>query len=387
MDSNKLLLFILCLISLCSCNESKKNQSEKLFYQNEDFQYLKDKEVVKRIELIKNFEIEEKIEIQFKRISKIAVDKYDRLYLENNKGVHVYQKDGRYLKTIGQNGRGPGEFQTIHNLKIRNDSIYVYDASLGRISVFDIKTHDLINEISIPSTNGLIGLGDFGILEDGKIVIGLRGTKKNKNSVVTENFVEYFFLTRTGILVKPSFHTSNLVSDFIIVNNKGTSYPPIPFDRTTFFTISDKNEIYFAWTGEIAFKKYNSEGEFIKGFHYSFNNLKVSNDDDFPEFHKNLGFVSDTKRILGNKLPKTFPAIAHFFTDDEDRLWLATIVPDEKNYEWWILGNDGDQIAKFLLSKNSVIRTVKNNKAYVVATSLDTRVPTIISYELKWIQN
>lgn len=172
--------------------------------------------------------------------------------------------------------------------------------------------------------------------------------------------------------------------DFIIVNNKGTSYPPIPFDRTTLFTISDKNEIYFAWTGEIAIKKYSSEGEFIKGFHYSFNNVKVSNDDDFPEFHKNLGFVSDTKRILGNKLPDTFPAIAHFFIDDKDRCWLATIVPNENIYEWWILENDGDQIAKLLLSKKSVIRTVKNNKAYVSATSLDSGVPTIISYELKW---
>lgn len=148
MNSNKLLFFILCSIFLCNCSESQNNQSDIIFYQNEDFQYLKDKEVVKGIELIRNFEIEEKIEIQYKRISKIAVDKYDRLYLENDNGVHVYQKDGRYLKTIGQNGRGPGEFQTIHNIKIRDNNLYVYDASLGRISVFDINTHNLTNEIS-----------------------------------------------------------------------------------------------------------------------------------------------------------------------------------------------------------------------------------------------
>ena len=384
MNLYKLLFYPLLVIMLCSCSKRNNDHLNKFFNQDSEVHYLKNNEKTKRIELVANFEIEEKIEIFYNQISKITIDSYGRIFLENNKGVHVYEENGTFLTTIGQKGRGHGEFQAIHNLKIRNDSLYVYDASLRRISVFDINSFSLVNEIGVPSTKGFIGLGEFDVLENGSFVIGLRGTRKQKNSLITENFVEYYFMARNGMLERSSFYTSELADDFVITNNKGTSYPPIPFDRTTLFDVSNTDRIYFAWTGEIAIRSFNSNGEDGDGFYYSFENVRITSDNDFPEFHKVLGFVSETKRLLGNRLPKTLPAVAHFFIDDEERIWLATIVSDKKIYDWWVLGKKGEQIAKLILPKDQIIRSVKNNTVYISTNTSESKVATVKSYKIKW---
>lgn len=52
--------------------------------------------------------------------------------------VHKFGPDGDLLHTWGRQGTGPGEFGTVHNLAVDDDSrVYVCDRSNDRIQVFD----------------------------------------------------------------------------------------------------------------------------------------------------------------------------------------------------------------------------------------------------------
>jgi sugar lactone lactonase YvrE len=56
------------------------------------------------------------------------------------KRVHVFRRDGRFLRSIGRPGRGPGEFGGPSDLAFDGDSLlYVVD-SWGEIEVFDPRT-------------------------------------------------------------------------------------------------------------------------------------------------------------------------------------------------------------------------------------------------------
>ncbi|MGV3710921.1 MAG: hypothetical protein ACO1Q7_19010 [Gemmatimonas sp.] len=51
--------------------------------------------------------------------------------------VHEYTASGRYLRSIGRKGRGPGEFNTVRWVgECAPNQIFVYDNALNRISVF-----------------------------------------------------------------------------------------------------------------------------------------------------------------------------------------------------------------------------------------------------------
>ena len=54
------------------------------------------------------------------------------------RNVVLFSRDGKFIRTIGRRGSGPGEFQGVWCVAIdAADRIYVYDDQLGRVSIFN----------------------------------------------------------------------------------------------------------------------------------------------------------------------------------------------------------------------------------------------------------
>ena len=78
----------------------------------------------------------------FSRPSDVTWDKTGNIYvadgLGNNNRVVKFDKDGKYLKTIGQTGSGPAQFNRVHGLvSDAQGNLYVADAGNNRIQVLD----------------------------------------------------------------------------------------------------------------------------------------------------------------------------------------------------------------------------------------------------------
>ena len=78
----------------------------------------------------------------FSRPSDVTWDKAGNIYvadgLGNNNRVVKFDKDGKYLKTIGQTGSGPAQFNRVHGLvSDAQGNLYVADAGNNRIQVLD----------------------------------------------------------------------------------------------------------------------------------------------------------------------------------------------------------------------------------------------------------
>jgi hypothetical protein len=78
-------------------------------------------------------------EFLFGFISDVTVNRKGDIYVADRKlnEIRKFNKDGKYLLTIGRKGQGPGEFQsaTIASVNIHDDLI-VFDNMLGRVSIF-----------------------------------------------------------------------------------------------------------------------------------------------------------------------------------------------------------------------------------------------------------
>jgi hypothetical protein len=84
-------------------------------------------------------------------ISALAVGKKNRVYIGTSKmgqaHLYVFQPDGKFIKTIGRYGKGPGEFLAITDLKVRSKKLYLYDSKLRKISVFSINNDSLLSDM------------------------------------------------------------------------------------------------------------------------------------------------------------------------------------------------------------------------------------------------
>lgn len=68
----------------------------------------------------------------------IAVDALGRIYVVEGKpaAIKVFSPDGQFIRTIGRDGEGPGEFR-VGFIAIRGEHLVIQDPRISRISVFD----------------------------------------------------------------------------------------------------------------------------------------------------------------------------------------------------------------------------------------------------------
>jgi len=106
----------------------------------------------------------------FYRARDIQVDTEGNIYVldSGNHRLQVFDKSGKYLRTIGKRGQGPGEFNSPTRLKLDNETgnIFVTDNMLRKIIIFenegryidkDINLVELLNDFYLDSDRCIWG--------------------------------------------------------------------------------------------------------------------------------------------------------------------------------------------------------------------------------------
>jgi hypothetical protein len=91
------------------------------------------------------------------------------------------------------------------------------------------------------------------------------------------------------------------------------------------------------------------------------------------------------QEVIRKKLnfPKTYPALHSMKIDDQNRLWVSTIVKNPKVYQWWVLNNKGKLLARFTWPRDKPIEVIKNGKVYTKEKNPQTGVQRIVRYKVQ----
>ncbi len=84
--------------------------------------------------------------------------------------ILMFDASGRYLRSIGQEGQGPGEFRGGHIQMIHDDVVQFFDHSLRRTTRFQT-AGTLLDVVTLPVGTGILGASGFVILENGMQLI------------------------------------------------------------------------------------------------------------------------------------------------------------------------------------------------------------------------
>lgn len=329
------------------------------------------------------------------------IDDFGRVYIAQNPpaelALYVFQPDGQFLGSLSREGSGPGEFRRISDVLIQGDSLYVYDNSLKRVSVFSIETLSfhrtiVLSEEGKQSESIFQGLREVSlksVRNDGALL--MRSVRALSLTTSDDSRTsEYFYRGSDGNVI-PEI-TLSLKDPYYFTSNKepgpGHTLPfTTAFTRRSLISATESGFIYTAWSEDFLIKQYDSYGNYLQSFYYPIEKSVLEQ----SEFISGVA-GQEARRILRNEeLPETWPALHALVTDDEDRIWIATITDSDSHFKWWVLNSDGDVIARFThpgkRSTNSgefdpsII--IKNDFFYTVERNPTTGEQRVVRYRIE----
>ncbi len=286
--------------------------------------------------------------------------------------IQKFDKNGKYVLTIGRQGQGPGEFERPNMLFLnrRTGNICVRDSR--RIDLFDNNGNYLDGIVfqSFPTS--------FAFDSDGNIWGKFsKGGKMGASSSIS-------MATSQGKLLKE-------VIDFPIEASSSSSgglelYITHGYEYNLFFSDLDMQTFVYAYSKDYELNVFNKEGELL---------YKIRKDE--PP----LSFSSDIKNKIRKRykrLPKSardsirfpdyFPFFDAIFADDVGHIYvkrIQTAVADENIYEYDIFSEDGYYLynTKFL----KLPRIIKNGFFYIFEADDETGIESVKRFKISnWDQ-
>lgn len=323
------------------------------------------------------------------RLWDVAIDHSGRVYIADSQelNIKVFDSDGRFLATIGRRGQGPGEFQEISSIQTEGKRLYVFDRNQQRIVVFSTDPHEYETTISIASNRGdyeeVSGayLSRIFVKSNHSFLKSFSSTKMPENINDWEKFGGqnlYYLLDREGEIISDQLLQTQSAYQVLIPFGARRTGMPFEFYGKSLLELSNSDHIFHTWSEDFLVKVYTPEGEYKHAFYYPFEKAILEPGSIFSDAAE--GFKQ--RAVQSMEFPDTWPAIDDLLIDDENRLWVSTIVEDFEVFEWWVLENTGKVITKFDWPRDESIEVVKNGYMYTRQIEEETGLQQVVKYRI-----
>jgi hypothetical protein len=301
----------------------------------------------------------------FSGIGGLAVDEQGNIYAIDSREavVRVFDQQGRYVRTIGRRGQGPGETQYPVFVQITTQGeLAVYDYSVARMLFYSLDgtylrqktTPRPVMPIGLDSQGGLIAqyilapppLG-------GKLILKLDRDYSSEQELAREEKGKERGLFDIG---RPTCYVALSPSDMIIWGD------------------SNQYDLHIL----------NADGELVMRIIKEFNPLNITSEEENEYRQK---YAEPLKAGMTISFRGKWPAFSGLFVDDEGSIFVRTYERaggGANSFYYDVFSKDGVFESKVVmpitLDKNSVW---KNGRVYTVERD-DNGLPLVKIYRITW---
>jgi hypothetical protein len=300
-------------------------------------------------------------------IRALQADAGGNIYVLDSKigQVKVYDSDGRYLRTFGKKGQGPGELQSPGRMVMTADgNLCFLDLGNNRVSVFSpegkcLKETPLIKWRPfrfIPDSKGS-GYGDILDFKDGVAnVLAKLDAKLNKTATI---------------------------ASLVIAANPNDQMIPIELFRLI-YQVDNEDRIVWASTGEYELNVVDPDGKQVKKIIRDYNEQAYSRADKeklIKDFFRGQGPPSGAVPFF----PPHHPVLYYFVLDDEGRYYVRTYETDgQGGFFHDVFDKDGRYFARFALPEEEIVSVIKKGKVYCYIPESKDGIPQVNRYAIVW---
>lgn len=325
-----------------------------------------------------------------------AVDDQGRVIIpnESEKYINVYDSTGARIATLGREGRGPGEFVSLYHMGLIGDEVYAISANNIGINFFSLDSLALSQtlylepelEQSIRDSASLLILSPryYRAVDNRTLLAAYRDY--DKSDTPQDHRLKFYLLTREGRF------SSDLL--FVLRSNEkftldmGGNFPggggiltDLPISLKTLVEVDSRGRIYHARTDTPLVRVRDTTGAYRRALYLDIPRVKARAEEVIA-LADNGDLLKEGIRKL--ELRPHWPAFDAMFIDDENRLWIATVVEDFDVHQWWVLDPEGDLLTRFDWPRSSKIVDIRNGKLYARETDEEKYVDRIVRYRMDW---
>lgn len=268
--------------------------------------------------------------IIFGTIRAFDVDAHGRVYVLDNQSqeIHVFDSDGTFLRTIGTEGAGPGEFEEAAAVDINADGeILVMEMKKGRLTVLD--PTGIYNRIEHMNSAGW----DYWSYPGGLDWMGrYNGAVFSDEEDVDLMFARYDqSFTPLDTIPIPESPVEFGRFEHILDDGASSISAAIPYQSSFKWAFSNSGNFWTLLTGAYELVEITAEGTALRRVTMDFEPIPVTMEDK-EEARENLRwFTRQGGEVDLSRIPSTKPVISSFFCDDMGNIWVQRVSERPEN--------------------------------------------------------
>ncbi len=289
----------------------------------------------------------------FSLVNTFVVDGEGTIFALDSKEqkIKVFDRKGKFLRSIGKQGQGPGELGLASGIQLTTDNmLLVEDATNRRLALFK-PTGEFIKNISTVGRLALIN-----------ILLDNKGNFLGRELVVAEGNAKMFFeIKKFDPDLKPLFTLDKTEFSFPV---PGSDTKMNILDLISAYQFSPGGDIYFGRNADYDIKIYSPEGKHIRTIQKEYDQVKVTQR-DIDEMLERIPSVAGGVNIKDMfSFPEYFPPFQSFVLDDQGRMFVRTYTKGKTKgeYEIDVFDPEGRFISQFITKAD--LRLIRAGKAY-----------------------
>lgn len=300
--------------------------------------------------------------------------------------ISMFDENGTFIKTIGKEGRGPGEYLTIGGLEALPDGrLVIWDQRNGRVNYYSN------NGEYISSQTYAIGLFSEKVFERGlndNLFFKTGVFDPDKREINELIWIEY---SQTGKILDTLFIPREAWADkrtYVVFSNSGNEYP---FTETNISAVHPSGFLVTGYNAEYSIKRLNSDlSEVLYERDINREEVKQEEIPQWEKFNRNFGVQS--------KIPELKPYFKSIKVDADGRIWVWRYVEAHKtnflNYNnqsfengWWeqptfdVFLENGEFYGTVKLPYKAWFMDAKGENVWALHTN-EKSVETVVQYKL-----
>ena len=315
----------------------------------------------------------------FRRVSDIEVDEEENIYVLDSRECRIqkYDKNGKYLKTIGRKGEGPGEFQQASSMYLDSEG-KLYINEYRKIHIFE--KNGVFEKIIIPKSP----LYTFGITKKGSI------------------FGQSYTFTEEGttldiILMDSEGKRTSTVANFpestaSVQVGRAVTWTTPPYSPGLYFCPLNNESGIYGYSAEYKLFFTKSSGEIVYRIDKDEKRQRTSKKEEDEYIKKQVerqqsrgGRLSEGDLRKLYKFAKYKPFFTHIINDDEGHIFLAkpkSVLKEEIDTYFDVFSIEGYYLYKIKIHEVK-LHIIKKGCLYTYRQDEDTGYYKIERYKIK----
>jgi hypothetical protein len=332
-------------------------------------------------------------DVFFENPSTVTCDPEGNIYVVDSgaKNIKKFDAQGKFLKTIGREGQGPGEFGGLYYSTFAKDRLIVWDSGNRRLCSFTPEGI-FVNSANIAYEAGWVRkLRGF---PTGEVLVEMEKSYRREPDKPQECRIDLY--TPDLKFVRTIYRRELWRKKYIRTKEYGITTLYFPFSADVRWDIMPDGRIIIGFSESYELEIYDRTGEKISTISHTFEPVEVTERDkkgyfDSLEFYRMGERLKDPPEYITKytEFPKHKPVYNNILVDSEGNIWVV-LNREQKSENGKIFdafSPEGKFISRVLIEGNAAFPDNRNayivhNRTMLLIKTGEDELYRIVSYKM-----